>query len=120
MDKMAKTPQMGIRLSPKRCKNPIISVAVDGEANLRAGRATVTKYVSVPKITAVLSRPTREAGQTNSSLPVHLSQSRRAHLLEHFEQVKFVPAFYELSILNVPDVYAPKLDGRIVRRIAHE
>jgi hypothetical protein len=62
LDNIAEMPQIGIRLSPKRWINPITSVVVDCEANLRAGRPTVKKNMSVPKITAVLIRPARDAG----------------------------------------------------------
>jgi hypothetical protein len=58
---MAKMPKTGIRLSPKRWINPMTSVAVDWEADLSAGRPTVKKNMSVPKMTAVLIMPTRDA-----------------------------------------------------------
>ena len=38
------------------------SVPADGEANLRAGRPTVKKNMSVPQTTAVLRMPIRETG----------------------------------------------------------
>src|SRR6516164_5246709 len=43
-------------------KKPITSVPADDEANLRAGRPTVKKNISVPHTTAVLRMPTRDTG----------------------------------------------------------
>ena len=62
LDKVAKPPQIGIRLSPKAWIKPITSVAADSAADRRAGQPTVKKNMSVPKITAVLMRPARDAG----------------------------------------------------------
>jgi len=41
LDKIAETPQIGIRASANMWKKPMTSVPADGEANLRAGRPTV-------------------------------------------------------------------------------
>ena len=61
------------------------SVEVACGANLRPGRPTVKENMSVPKITAVLIRPARDAGHIDGSLSVRLSYSRGPNLLEHFE-----------------------------------
>src|SRR5262249_33241791 len=55
-------PQIGIRASPNMWRKPITSVPADDEANLRAGRPTVKKNMSVPHTTAVLKIPTRDTG----------------------------------------------------------
>jgi hypothetical protein len=60
LDKIAETPQIGIRASANMWKKPMISVPADGEANLRAGRPIVKKNMSVPNTTAVLRMPTRD------------------------------------------------------------
>jgi hypothetical protein len=60
LDKIAETPQIGIRASANMWKKPMISVPADGEANLRAERPTVKKNMSVPNTTAVLRMPTRD------------------------------------------------------------
>jgi hypothetical protein len=60
LDKIARTPQIGIRASANMWKKPMISVPADGEANLRAGRPIVKKNMSVPHTTAVLRMPTRD------------------------------------------------------------
>jgi hypothetical protein len=62
LDKIAKTPQIGIRASANKWKKPMISVPADGEAILRAGRPIVKKNMSVPHTTAVLRMPTRDTG----------------------------------------------------------
>jgi len=55
-------PQIGIRASPNMWRKPITSVPAADEANLRAGRPTVKKNMSVPHTTAVLRMPTRDTG----------------------------------------------------------
>jgi hypothetical protein len=62
LDKIAETPQIGIRASPNMWRKPITSVPADDEANLKAGRPTVKKNISVPDTTAVLRMPTRDTG----------------------------------------------------------
>src|SRR5215469_8709919 len=62
LDKIAETPQIGIRASPNMWRKPITSVPADDEADLRAGRPTVKKNMSVPHTTAVLRMPTRAIG----------------------------------------------------------
>src|SRR5262249_7397037 len=59
LDRIAATPQIGIRASPNLWKKPITSVPADDDANLRAGRPTVKKNISVPTTTAVLRMPAR-------------------------------------------------------------
>ena len=44
----------------------------------------------------------------------------RADLLEYFQQIKFVPVFYELSVRDAPDVDASHLDRCTVGPVAHE
>src|ERR1700739_242743 len=60
LDKIAETPQIGIRASANMWRKPMISVPADGEANLSAGRPIVKKNMSVPHTTAVLRIPTRD------------------------------------------------------------
>jgi hypothetical protein len=60
LDKIARTPQIGIRASANMWKKPMISVPAEGEANLRAERPIVKKNMSVPNTTAVLRIPTRD------------------------------------------------------------
>jgi hypothetical protein len=71
LDKIAETPEIGIRASANMWKKPITSVTADGEANLRAARPIVKKNMSVPNTTAVLRMPTRDtahiAGQDRGS-----------------------------------------------------
>jgi hypothetical protein len=55
LNKIAETPQIGIRASANMWKKLMISVPADGEANLRAGRPIVKKSMSVPHTTAVLN-----------------------------------------------------------------
>ena len=47
-----------------RWRKPITSVPADDEANLRAGRPTVKKKISVPHTTAVPRMPTRDTGHS--------------------------------------------------------
>ncbi len=67
------------------------SVPADGEANLRAGRPTVMKNMSVRQTTAVLRMPTRDTAISDGSLSLRLSDRGRADLLESFQQVESVP-----------------------------
>jgi hypothetical protein len=62
LDKIAETPQIGIRASANMWRNPMTSVPADGEANLSAGRPIVEKNMSGPHTTAVLKMPTRDTG----------------------------------------------------------
>jgi hypothetical protein len=59
-DKIAETPQIGIRASANVWKNLITSFPADGEANLRPGRPIVKKKMSVPHTTAVLRMPIKD------------------------------------------------------------
>jgi hypothetical protein len=70
----------------------MISVPADGEANLRAGRPTVKKNRSVSQATAVLRMPIRHSG----------------------------PVFYELPVLDAPDVDASHLNRSTFGPVAHE
>src|SRR5262249_53073818 len=63
LDKIAETPQIGIRASANKWKKPMTSVPEDGEAILRAARPIVKKNMSVPNTTAVLRMPTRDTSQ---------------------------------------------------------
>jgi hypothetical protein len=63
LDKIAKTPQIGIDAWANMWKKPMISVPADGEAILRAVRPIVKKNISVPNTTAVLRMPSRDTSQ---------------------------------------------------------
>src|SRR4029077_17209762 len=74
LDKIAETPQIGIRASANKRKKPMISVPADGEANLRAERRIVRKNRAVPKTTAVLRIPMRETSSIQRFIVFLLSK----------------------------------------------
>src|SRR5262245_43596863 len=70
--------------------------------------------------TPLRPRSRSEVFKSDSSLFVRLSHRRCADLLEYFQQIQFVPVFYELPVLDAPDVDTPHLNCCTIGPVAHE